>query len=120
MSKGSPTRPTGNNHDISTGRVTTDDEQKTTTEPPAGVPNQRTMRAWEEKLDGEGDPNSNLKRQAQDTPAALETTEPGKTPSRKSTRGSTSHIKAATPKTTAVKNQVRSPSARAQRSQTRR
>lgn len=120
MSKAAPIRPNGNNHDISRGRVTTDEEMSTTTERPEGVPNVRTERIWDDKIDGDQEGPSNLKRQAQDTPAALETHEPGATPSRKSTRGSTSHLKAATSKTTAVKNQVRSPSARAQRSQAKR
>lgn len=120
MSKAPPTRPDGNNYDISTGRVTTDDNQNTTQERPAGLPNERTGREWDDKIDGVPGASSNLKRQAQDTPAALETVEPGQTPSRKSTRGSTSHLKAATPKTTAVRNAVRSPSARAKRSQAKR
>ncbi|MDB4927553.1 MAG: hypothetical protein JWM10_37 [Myxococcaceae bacterium] len=120
MSKAPPVRPTGNNHDVSRGRVTSDEEASTTTERPEGIPNVRTERIWDDKIDGEQDGPSNLKRQSQDTPAALETHEPGATPSRKSTRGSTSHLKGATSKTTAVKAQVRSPSARAQRSQTKR
>ena len=120
MSRAHPARPSGNNHDESTGRVTTDDDKKTTHERPEGIPNERTARAWDDKIEGDIDSPHNLKRQAQDTPAALETTEHGKTPSRKSTRGSTSHLKAATPKTIAVQNEVQSPSARAHRSQSRR
>ena len=116
MSKAPPTRPDGNNFDVSTGRVTTDDNSQTTHERPAGLPNERTGREWDDKIDGLPGAAHNLKRQAQDTPAALETVEPGQTPTRKSTRGSTSHLKAATPKTTAVRNEVRSPSARARRS----
>ena len=120
MTKASPKRPDGNNYDVSTGRVTTEDNPQTTTERPEGLPNERTGREWDDKIDGEPGAARNLKRQAQDTPAALETVEPGQTPSRKSTRGSTSHLKGATAKTTAVKAQVSSPSARAQRSQTKR
>lgn len=116
MSKATPTRPDGNNFDVSTGRVTTDENPQTTHERPAGLPNERTGREWDDKIDGVPGAASNLKRQAQDTPAALETVEPGQPRTRKSTRGSTSHLKAATPKTTAVRNEVRSPSARAQRS----
>ena len=117
MTKASPTRPQENNHDVSTGRVTDDDHPQTTAERPAGLPNERTGREWDDKIDGLPGASRNLKRQAQDTPAALETTEPGQTPSRKSTRGSTSHLKAATSKSTAVSAANSSPSARAQRSQ---
>ena len=118
MTKSPHTRPDGNNHDISTGRVTTEDHVQTTTERPEGLPNERTGREWDDKIDGVPGAARNLKRQAQDTPAALETVEAGQTPTRKSTRGSTSHLKGATTKTTAVKARVSSPSARAQRSQT--
>lgn len=93
--------------------------EATAPERPDGLPNERVARAWDDKLDGDTGSARNLKREAKDTPAALETTDPGHSPTRKSTRGSTSHLKGATAKTTAVTRQVTSASARAHRSQTR-
>lgn len=120
------TRPSGNNASVSTGRVTDDHESHTTTVRPEGIPSERVGRAWDARneavaADGRADAGGlrNLKRATLDTPAALETSLPSARPSRKSTRGSGSHLKAATAKGIAVKTQLRSASARARRAQTR-
>lgn len=118
------TRPSGDNDSQSTGRVPAETGGSTTSERPEGLPSERIGRAWDARneavaADGRADAGGlrNLKREALDTPAALETSLPSARPSRKSTRGSGSHLKAATVKGTAVKTQLRSPSARAKRSQ---